>query len=57
MENNTHGGLLLVLGSWSFHLIAILDRNSISFILGTIVSIMAIVHYWMQIRKNLKDKS
>jgi hypothetical protein len=56
-HNNTHGGLLLVAGSWFFNLLAILDKNTVSFILGSVVSVLAIVHYGIQIRNNIRKRN
>jgi hypothetical protein len=44
---------LAVLLSW----ISSLGQDDITFFLGTVVSLCAIAHYAVQIKKNLKDKN
>lgn len=34
-----------------------IDRSTITFIMGTAVSLLAVIHYVVQIRKNLKEKN
>lgn len=41
---------LSILTAW----LSSIDKSTISFALGTVVSILAIVHYVIQIKKNIK---
>lgn len=50
---NNHYGLLLVAGNW---VLCFVTMQAVNLVLATIVSLMAIVHYGLLIRKNLKDK-
>ena len=55
-NNNSPMGFLLWGSSVFLNAIAILDKSTISFILGTIVSLLAMTHYIIQIRNNTKKK-
>ena len=60
MEQHDNGVLsaLLLVGSIFLNATAIISKTDISFMLGCTVSILAIIHYLIQIRKNTKkDKS
>ena len=45
-----------LLASLFLNVAANLDRTNVTFILGVIVSILAIINYVIQIKKNLKRK-
>lgn len=47
-------GILLWAGSMLLNAAAYIDKQTVTFLLGTTVSILAIIHYVIQIRKNLK---
>lgn len=55
MEHSNHAGLLLLIASWFFNVLASLTKSDITFMLGTIATLLAIIHYVIQIRKNLKQ--
>ena len=54
--NETHDNHILLWSSITLNILANLDRTNVTFILGVIVSILAIVNYVIQIKKNLKRK-
>jgi len=45
-----------LLASLFLNIVANLDKTNITFVLGVIVSILAIINYVIQIKKNLKRK-
>ncbi len=59
MDNNSvpqnQTGISLLVVMWVIHLITILDKATITFILGTIVLIMAGYHYFLQIKKTRRE--
>jgi hypothetical protein len=52
-SNDTAAMPLLAL-AWFFNVVSILNQSTISFILGTIVSILAITYYVIKIRQETK---
>lgn len=49
--------ILLGGGSLFLNLMSLIDKSTITFILGTTVSVLAIIHYTIQIRNNTKKKT
>jgi uncharacterized membrane protein len=49
-------GMLLWHLSIILNWVSTIDKSTVSFFLGAIVSVMAIVHYFLQIRKALKKE-
>lgn len=59
MEVSTHDSSTShywLLASLFLNIVANLDKTNITFILGVIVSVLAIINYVIQIKKNLKRK-
>lgn len=59
MEVTTHessANHYWLLSSLFLNIVANLDKTNITFILGVIVSVLAIINYVIQIKKNLKRK-
>lgn len=58
-NGNVQGPVGFLLWGMSLYLNALsyIDRSTISFMLGTIVSLLAIAHYIIQIRNNTKKKT
>jgi phosphatidylglycerophosphate synthase len=59
MEVSTHDSSTnhyWLLSSLFLNIVANLDKTNITFVLGVIVSILAIINYVIQIKKNLKRK-
>lgn len=56
MENNNNGGFTLFIASWLLNIMFIMDRQTITFILGSIATICAIVNYGIVIYKNTRKK-
>jgi hypothetical protein len=59
MEVSTHDSSAnhyWLLASLFLNIVANLDKTNITFALGVIVSLLAIVNYVIQIKKNLKRK-
>jgi hypothetical protein len=54
--NETHDNHILLWSSITLNIFANLDRTNTTFILGVIVSILAIINYAIQIKKNLKKR-
>ena len=54
--NENHDNHILLWSSITLNVLANLDRTNITFGLGVIVSILAIINYVIQIKKNLKRK-
>jgi phosphatidylglycerophosphate synthase len=54
--NENHDNHILLWSSIMLNILANLDRTNITFGLGVIVSILAIINYVIQIKKNLKRK-
>ena len=57
LENQHHNNNLLLASSLFLNIAANLTKSDITFILGVIVSLLAIANYIIQIRKNLKGKN
>ena len=57
LENQHHNNNLLLASSLFLNIAANLTKNDITFILGVIVSLLAIANYIIQIKKNLKSKN
>jgi hypothetical protein len=59
MEVSTHDSSTnhyWLLASLFLNIVANLDKTNVTFILGVIVSLLAIVNYVIQIKKNFKRK-
>jgi len=59
MEVSTHDSSTnhyWLLASLFLNIVANLDKTNVTFILGVIVSVLAIINYAIQIKKNLKRK-
>ncbi|NDB57382.1 hypothetical protein EB001_02850 [bacterium] len=54
--NENHDNHILLWSSIILNILANLDRTNVTFGLGVIVSILAIINYVIQIKKNLKRK-
>lgn len=54
LENQHHNNNLLLASSLFLNIVANLTKSDITFILGVIVSLLAIANYIIQIRKNVK---
>lgn len=54
--NETHDNHILLWSSITLNILANLDKTNTTFVLGVIVSILAIINYVIQIKKNLKRK-
>jgi phosphatidylglycerophosphate synthase len=54
--NETHDNHILLWSSITLNILANLDRTNTTFVLGVIVSILAIINYIIQIKKNLKKR-
>lgn len=48
-------GLLLISVSWILHFMNLFDKANITFILGAVASLAAIIYYVIQIKKSLKS--
>jgi hypothetical protein len=57
LENQHHNNNLLLASSLFLNIAANLTKSDITFILGVIVSLLAIANYIIQIKKNLKGKN
>ena len=57
VENQHHNNNILLVSSLVLNVAANLTKNDITFILGVIVSLLAIANYIIQIKKNLKGKN
>jgi hypothetical protein len=57
LENEHHNNNLLLVSSLILNVAANLTKSDITFILGVIVSLLAIANYIIQIKKNLKGKN
>lgn len=57
LENEHHNNNLLLVSSLILNVAANLTKSDITFILGVIVSLLAITNYIIQIKKNLKGKN
>jgi hypothetical protein len=57
LENEHHNNNLLLASSLFLNIAANLTKSDITFILGVIVSLLAIANYIIQIKKNLKSKN
>jgi len=49
-------GISLLISSWILNINSIFSRDNISFTAGLIVSILAGIHYIIQIKNNTKNK-
>ena len=59
MEVSTHDSSAnhyWLLASLFLNIVANLDKTNVTFVLGVIVSLLAIVNYVIQIKKNIKRK-
>ena len=56
VSDNTSENHYWLLASLFLNIVANLDKTNITFGLGVIVSILAIINYVIQIKKNLKHK-
>jgi O-antigen/teichoic acid export membrane protein len=57
MDHNTNISSPAVLGvTILMNLIAFVDRGTVTFVLGVMVSILAMIHYVLQIRKIRKEE-
>jgi phosphatidylglycerophosphate synthase len=54
--NETHDNHILLWSSITLNILANLDKTNTTFVLGVIVSILAIINYIIQIKKNLKKR-
>jgi len=54
--NENHDNHILLWSSITLNVLANLDRTNVTFVLGVIVSFLAIINYVIQIKKNLKRK-
>jgi phosphatidylglycerophosphate synthase len=54
--NETQDNHILFWSSIFLNIAANLDRTNVTFVLGVIVSILAIINYVIQIKKNLKKR-
>jgi len=57
VENQHHNNNILLVSSLILNVAANLTKSDITFILGVIVSLLAIANYIIQIKKNLKTKN
>lgn len=57
VENQHHNNNILLVSSLVLNVAANLTKSDITFILGVIVSLLAIANYIIQIRKTLKGKN
>jgi hypothetical protein len=57
LENQHHNNNILLVSSLILNVAANLTKSDITFILGVIVSLLAIANYIIQIKKNLKGKN
>jgi len=57
VENQHHNNNILLVSSLVLNVAANLTKSDITFILGVIVSLLAIANYVIQIKKNLKGKN
>jgi phosphatidylglycerophosphate synthase len=54
--NETQDNHILLWSSIVLNILANLDKTNTTFVLGVIVSILAIINYVIQIKKNLKKR-
>jgi len=54
--NETQDNHILLCSSIILNILANLDKTNTTFVLGVIVSILAIINYVIQIKKNLKKR-
>jgi phosphatidylglycerophosphate synthase len=54
--NETQDNHILLWSSIILNILANLDKTNVTFVLGVIVSILAIINYVIQIKKNLKKR-
>jgi|GEM_PF-2558819 hypothetical protein len=54
--NETQDNHILLWSSIILNILANLDKTNTTFVLGVIVSILAIINYVIQIKKNLKKR-
>jgi phosphatidylglycerophosphate synthase len=54
--NENHDNHILLWSSITLNVLANLDRTNVTFVLGVIVSFLAIINYVIQIKKNLRRK-
>jgi phosphatidylglycerophosphate synthase len=54
--NETQDNHILLWSSIVLNILANLDKTNTTFVLGVIVSILAIINYVIQIKKNLKRR-
>jgi len=57
VENQHHNNNILLVSSLILNVAANLTKSDITFILGVVVSLLAIANYIIQIKKNLKSKN
>ena len=56
VTNHSSDNHYLLWASLFLNIVANLDKTNVTFVLGVIVSILAIINYVIQIKKNLKRK-
>ena len=54
--NETQDNHILLWSSIILNVLANLDKTNVTFVLGVIVSILAIINYVIQIKKNIKKR-
>jgi hypothetical protein len=54
--NETQDNHILLWSSIILNILANIDRTNVTFVLGVIVSFLAIINYVIQIKKNLKRR-
>jgi hypothetical protein len=54
--NETQDNHILLWSSIVLNVLANIDRTNVTFVLGVIVSFLAIINYVIQIKKNLKRR-
>lgn len=54
--NETQDNHILLWSSIVLNILANIDRTNVTFVLGVIVSFLAIINYVIQIKKNLKRR-
>lgn len=54
MEHTNHSGLLLLFSGYGLNLLSRITQSDVTFMLGTIATVLAIVHYYIQIKKNTR---
>lgn len=57
VENQHHNNNILLVSSLVLNVAANLTKSDITFILGVVVSLLAIANYIIQIKKNLKGRN